>query len=181
MKNTITTISLATLMILTSSAVLAGDKYRLNDRGSQERAKVTWVEPIYNEVRITTPVRECYKSRDYRPESQQSYTSTIAGGIIGGVIGNQFGGGSGQTLMTVAGALLGGSVGRDMGNHRYQKADYGYREQCEIHYQDRYEQQIQGYDVGYRYNGRNYTTFMEQHPGKFISVDVVAKPSRHFY
>lgn len=182
MKKQITTLGLATLLTLSSSAVLAGDKYWDYDRGGQDRAKVTWVEPIYNEVRVTTPVRECYETRDYRRGPQQSYTSTIAGGIIGGVIGNQFGGGSGQTAMTVAGALLGGSVGRDMGNQYHQSDyDYGYREQCDVRYEDRYEQRVEGYEVGYRYKGREYTTFMDHHPGKFIPVDVIAKPSRRYY
>jgi uncharacterized protein YcfJ len=86
--------------------------------------------------------------------------------------------------MTVAGALLGGSVGRDMSN-QYRGADYGrdygYREQCDVRYEDRYEQHVEGYEVGYRYKGRDYTTFMDHHPGKLIPVDVVAKPSRHYY
>lgn len=182
MKNTITTLSLATLMALSSSAVLADDKYRYHDRGGQDRAKVTWVEPIYNEVRVTTPVRECYETRDYRRGGpQQSYTSTIAGGIVGGVIGNQFGGGNGQTALTVAGALLGGSVGRDLGSNQYRQSDYGYREQCDVRYENRYEQRVEGYEVGYRYKGREYSTFMDHHPGKFIPVDVTAKPSRRYY
>lgn len=180
MKNTITTLGMVTLLTLSSSAVMAGDKYRHYDQGGQDRAKVTWVEPIYTDVRVTTPVHDCYETRGYRRSPHQSYTSTIAGGIIGGVIGNQFGGGSGQTAMTVAGALLGGSIGRDM-NNQYRGSDYNYREQCDVHYQDRYEQRIDGYEVGYRYKGRDYTTFMEHHPGKFIPVDVVAKPSRRYY
>lgn len=181
MKNTITTLSLATLLTFSSSAVLASDKYHHYDQGGQDRAKVTWVEPVYNELRVTTPVRECYESRDYRRGPQQSYTSTIAGGLIGGVIGNQFGGGNGQTAMTVAGALLGGSVGRDMSSNQYRQSDYGYREQCDIRYQDRYEQRVEGYEVGYRYKGREYTTFMDHHPGKFIPVEVTARPSRRYY
>ena len=103
MKKTITSLSIAGLLTLSSTVVLADDNYRHYDRGGQDRAKVTWVEPVYNEVRVTTPVEECYETRDYRRGPQQSYTGTIAGGIIGGVIGNQFGGGSGQTAMTVAG------------------------------------------------------------------------------
>ncbi len=181
MKKTITTLSLATLVTLSSPAVMAGDKYRHYDHGGQDRAKVTWVEPVYNEVRITTPVRECYETRDYRRGPQQSYTGTIAGGIIGGVIGNQFGGGNGQTAMTVAGALLGGSVGRDMTSNQYRQADYGYREQCDVRYEDHYEQRVEGYEVGYRYKGREYTTFMDHHPGKFIPVEVTAKPARRYY
>ena len=43
------------------------------------------------------------------------FVATLAqqGGIVGGVIGNQFGKGSGKTILTVAGALLGSSIGSD--------------------------------------------------------------------
>jgi len=36
---------------------------------------------------------------------------TLGGALIGGVIGNQFGGGSGQDILTAAGAVAGGAAG----------------------------------------------------------------------
>lgn len=175
MKKTLTSLSIATALTLSASAALAGNHYRY-DQGGYDRAKVTHVDPIYHEVRVATPVRECYETRDYRHSGHQSYTGTIAGGIIGGVIGNQFGGGRGNTVMTVAGTLLGGSVGRDV-THRNQSRGQGYREQCQVSQRYHYERHIEGYDVHYRYKGRNYTTFMDHHPGKFIPVDVIVKPA----
>lgn len=38
-------------------------------------------------------------------------SGTIGGALIGGVIGNQFGGGSGKTILTAAGAAAGGLSG----------------------------------------------------------------------
>lgn len=37
---------------------------------------------------------------------------TVGGALLGGVIGNQFGGGSGKTILTAAGAAVGGIEGQ---------------------------------------------------------------------
>jgi len=179
MKKTITSLSLVTTLVLSAPMVMAGGKHHKQYRGG-EMAKVTYVQPVYREVRVNSPSRECWDEAVRHPQ-QQSYTSTIAGGIIGGVVGNQFGGGNGRTAMTVAGTLLGGSVGRDLGN-RYQNDDYRYQQQCQVH--DRYhtERHIEGYDVSYRYKGREYSTFMNYHPGEYVPVDVVVSSSpRRYY
>ena len=42
-------------------------------------------------------------------------TSTIGGALIGGAIGNQFGGGSGQDILTGAGAGAGALAGQSYG------------------------------------------------------------------
>nr|WP_321249800.1 glycine zipper 2TM domain-containing protein [uncultured Ruegeria sp.] len=39
-------------------------------------------------------------------------SGTLGGALIGGAIGNQFGGGSGQTILTAAGAAAGGVSGQ---------------------------------------------------------------------
>lgn len=181
MKNIIKTMALASAFTLISANVMADHDnrdYHGYDRG--DKARVTHVEPIYRTVTVTHPERECWDEPRRHHSDHQSYTSTIAGGLIGGVIGNQFGGGNGNTAMTIAGTLLGGSVGRDMGNH-YRDVDYGYREQCQVvdrHYR---EQRIDGYEVSYRYHGRMYTTVMDHHPGNFIPVDVHVEPRRSYY
>jgi outer membrane lipoprotein SlyB len=41
----------------------------------------------------------------------KKYAAPAAGAVVGGVVGNQFGGGSGKTLLTIAGAVGGGLVG----------------------------------------------------------------------
>jgi uncharacterized protein YcfJ len=198
MKNLIATASLASLLVLSSSAVLAKDYYkrdydrhdykersyheREHNHGHQEMARVIHVEPIYREVRISTPSRECYRDHD-RYSQTNSYTSTIAGGLIGGVIGNQFGKGSGNTALTVAGTLLGGSIGHDMGNtshvNRYDRDEY-----CHVDHRDHYEQQLDGYFVTYRFDGQKYTTRTDRHPGKYIPVTVSVAPLanyRHYH
>ena len=115
MKKLLLSTSLVSLLSFSPPALFAGNQYH---NSFEDSARVTHVEPIYTSVRVSTPRRECTQ-RSYRQNSpqQQSYTSTIAGGIIGGVLGNQVGGGNGKKIMTVAGALLGGSIGRDINNN----------------------------------------------------------------
>lgn len=183
MKNASTTLSILTTLALASTTAVAGDRY--NDRDYRdykhtEKARVTHVQPIYRSVTVTTPERECWdEPRRYR-DNHQSYTSTIAGGIIGGVIGSQFGGGNGKTALAVAGTLLGGSVGRDL-EAKNRSYHTGYEEQCRVVHREHREQRIDGYEVSYRYHGNQYTTVMDHHPGKFIPVDVHVEPRQRRY
>lgn len=41
----------------------------------------------------------------------KKWAAPVGGAVVGGVVGNQFGGGSGKTLLTIAGAIGGGLVG----------------------------------------------------------------------
>lgn len=183
MKSTIKTLSLLTTLTLASTAAIAGDRYHDRDYRDYERsekARVTHVVPIYRSVTVTTPQQECWdEPRRYRGD-HQSYTSTIAGGIIGGVIGSQFGGGNGKTALAVAGTLLGGSVGRDWEaqNRQY---DTAYEEHCRVVERQHREQRIEAYEVSYRYHGKQYTTVMDHDPGKFIPVDVHVEPRHRRY
>ena len=185
MKHLLITISLTTLLTLSSTASLAGNKHHRQNHSFDATAKVTHVEPLYKTVRVSTPQRECSDRPQYRPRNTgyKSYTSTIAGGIVGGVLGNQLGGGTGKTVMTVAGTLLGGSIGRDYGHNSQRQQDdyYNGGEQC--HVTERYhdEERADGYRVTYRYHGQTYTTWMDHHPGKRIPVEVSVRPANTYY
>lgn len=183
MKNTKTTISLLTVLTMTSTVTMANDRYQdrnYRDYERTEKARVTHVEPIYRHVTVTTPQRECWDEPQRHRNDYQSYTSTIAGGIIGGVIGNQFGGGSGKTALAIAGTLLGGSAGRDF-EARNSGYHTRYEQQCEVVERHHREQRIDAYEVSYRYHGKQYTTVMDHHPGKFIPVDVHVEPRHRRY
>ncbi len=41
-------------------------------------------------------------------------TAAVGGGLLGGIVGNQFGSGTGQTLMTIAGAVGGAIMGTEL-------------------------------------------------------------------
>lgn len=183
MKNLLITVSLTTLLTLSSTASIAGKKHHRQNHNFDDSAKVTHVEPLYTTVRVATPQRECWDNHQHRSDypQRESYTSTIAGGIVGGLLGHQLGGGNGKTVMTVSGTLLGGSVGRDLGYKQQHSDDYDRGETCRV--TDRYfeEERADGYRVTYRYQGQSYTTRMDHHPGKRIPVEVSVRPAGRYY
>lgn len=167
------------------SLPVAGNAARPPGSGDQyfAQAKVTSVEPIVRIVQVATPREVCWDEpvrQSYRGSSRrhQSFVPTVLGGIIGGVVGNQFGGGRGKDAMTVAGALLGASVGRDTGyrNQNYAAPRYVSARRCEIEETVHEEERIEGYRVTYRFQGHDYVTRMNRHPGRDIRVRVRVDP-----
>jgi uncharacterized protein YcfJ len=181
MKKSLISICVISLLMFSATNSFADNKYKRHNN-HEYMARVTHVEPIYRSVRVSTPQRECYQQSHQRSRYSKphSYTSTITGGLIGGVIGNQFGGGRGKTAMTIAGTLLGGSVGRDFGYQNNHQA-YNREEQCHVSNRYHQEQRIDGYYVSYKYQGKHYTTEMDQHPGKRIPVEVSVRPVKNYY
>jgi len=47
-------------------------------------------------------------------QGQSTGVGAVAGGLIGGIVGNQFGGGTGRSVLTVAGAVGGGMLGNEV-------------------------------------------------------------------
>lgn len=154
-----------------------------------DRARVTQVTPIYTTVTREVPERECWieQVREEAPQRRHnSATSTIVGGIIGGAIGNAVGAGSeNKKVGAVVGSLLGMSVGNDIakhhrgGQHRHSEVRYRDVERCEVRHRVESERQLVGYDVDYRYQGQQYSTQMDRHPGKKIRVAVDVRPVGH--
>ena len=182
---------LATTMLSASACASSGyvtETTQYNQDQYTDYARVLKVTPLYREVRVAVPERQCWEEQVVHHEpgrsygGYQSYTPHIIGGVAGGVVGNQFGKGSGKTLLTVAGALLGGSLGRDSARHHrsYSEPDRSYttnQTRCESRNSYRNEEREDGYEVEYRYNGRNYTTRMDHAPGKKIRVNVQVVPN----
>ncbi len=116
---------------------------------------------------------------------------TIIGAIIGGVVGHQFGGSSGgRDRGTAAGAIVGGLVGNQIENSAPaataaapvasgpSRVDYVPEtrtvQRCRTVYDGRDE--IVGYNVVYRYQGRDYTQRMAYDPGPTMNVRVNLAP-----
>lgn len=141
-------------------------------------APVTRVQPIVRQVSVETPNRECYDESRYvesRPHISQPGVGgrTLLGGIIGGVIGHQFGSGRGRDAATVAGAAIGAGVGYDAAARRSASVrEEEIVQHCEVRYEKRYEERVDGYRVTYEYNGREYTTRLPYDPGERIRVRV---------
>lgn len=153
----------------------------IDDGGYYDYARVVGVEPIVHVVQVSTPRRHCYEEEVVRSYGYQrrphSYTPVVLGGILGGVVGNQFGGGTGNDLLTVGGALLGASLGYDHARAPRRQDYYPTREQrCTVSHNYHEEERVDGYRVTYVYNGKTYVRRMDRDPGRRIRVRVDVTP-----
>lgn len=134
--------------------------------------------------------------------NNSGHRNPVLGGLIGGAIGNQIGRQSGsrqaQVGATIAGALIGSVIGneasgRDRRDRRSQrdrrdrthKNDRGRRhieqrpiKRCETRTVSRTEERLDGYEVTYRYRGRNYHMRTQNHPGDRIPLNISVRPAR---
>ncbi len=190
-------IALVTASSLFATVAEAGGRYHGGyDRDYRETdyAQVISSRPIYSQVRVSEPRRECWDERvtyrdSYRGGGRGSAFDNTAGAVLGGVIGgaagHQLSEGSGKQIATAIGALIGASVGSNAVRNSYSRGDDDYRERvayeprCRTVEDSRYEERIEGYDVTYRYNGRTYSTRMPYDPGNRIAVEVEVAPARY--
>lgn len=158
--------ALAATLALSSGAVLADYGHEFRDR-----AKVVSATPVYEQV--NDPRRECwteYESREaYRNDNNAG--GAILGAVVGGLVGSTVGKGNGKVAAAAVGAATGAVIG-DRWNDRGGSAGYEERpvERCRV--TDHYRQEVAGYDVTYRYNGRNYTTRLPYDPGEWLNLNV---------
>src|SRR5258708_1418399 len=92
--------------------------------------------------------------------------SPPSGGVAGGVIGHQVGSDRGKDAATIGGALLGGLIGNRVENDRREdraSEDFDLNN-CRTVASN--GETLQGYDVRYAYNGREYTARMASDPGR---------------
>jgi len=160
-------------MLMASQTSMAGN------HGYYDSARVLKVKPIYDTVQVNHPRRKCWDEPVYRRGGGNSAVPTIVGGIIGGVIGNQFGKGNGRRALTVAGTLLGGAIGHDIGRENYGPGYETMERRCRMVYRYTSRQEVVGYRVKYRYNGKMHWTRTKEHPGKYINVKVKVRPDRY--
>lgn len=148
------------------------------DNSFYDKARVVKAKPLYETVRVNYPEERCWNERvEHRGRSRSdSHTPTIAGAILGGVVGNQFGKGNGKKAMTVAGALLGGSIGNDMGR-RPSRSYVSTERRCELIDNYSEHEELVGYRVKYKYNGKMFWTRTDSDPGRYIQVHVSVAPT----
>lgn len=160
MKNYI----LATIFLISSIPAMAYNRgYNSVIASEYVDARVVHVRPNI--------IQSCYNepSRSYGSVEQppRSRTAPVLGAIVGGALGNQIGGGSGRDAATVAGAALGYSITRDsQERNRYNNSQYG----GYSHGRQRCEERVDGYNVVFVLNGREYQTFMSHNPGRTIRL-----------
>lgn len=171
---------LLTLLASTVTGAQANDDYDgYSDDGFYDYARVVDARPVYRIVQVSTPNRECWDEQ--RVHHSRGYDGsaapTIMGGLLGGVVGSRFGGGKGKDVATVAGVLLGASLANDMRRSRDHGGSYVTTEQvCKNVNLYSEREELDGYQVSYRYKGKTYSTRMSHNPGKKIRVHVQVTP-----
>jgi uncharacterized protein YcfJ len=161
------TTSLAVMLALSAGASQASnDSQNYFDRG-----RVISSTPAYEDV--NTPRRECWTERigDARESvGDRSYGGAIVGGLVGGILGHQVGKGNGRKAATVLGATTGAIVGDRIDNDGAERVASREVERCRS--VDNWSRKIVGYNVVYRYQGREYSAFLPYDPGPDIKLRV---------
>jgi uncharacterized protein YcfJ len=176
-------------------------RYDSNDRMSRsDVATVISARPVYDRYASQGYERqECWNERTnayddgyYRDSSGRLYqgrddntNGTLIGALIGGALGNQAGKGDGRKAATIGGAVIGGVIGNniDRNNNAYEYRDNsGVVRRCRtvVDY-DNGRDQIEGYDVTYRYAGQTYQAFTSYRPGRTMRVIVEVRPQDSGY
>lgn len=166
---TLNTTLIAALFAASGSA--QADRYQ--DDEMIVRAPVVASVPVYEA--INEPRQECwtetssYETQTYRSASNPG--GAILGAIAGGLIGSTVGKGNGKVAAAAVGAATGAVVG-DRWNDRgvVTESRPTQVERCSTH--DNYRQVVTGYDVRYRFNGREFTTRLPYDPGAFLNLNV---------
>ncbi|HVF65904.1 MAG TPA: glycine zipper 2TM domain-containing protein [Casimicrobiaceae bacterium] len=138
------------------------------------QARVVSSVPI-REAATSAPRQECWTEHSEPSGGGNRAVGTVIGGIAGGLIGHQIGSGSGNTAATIAGTLGGAAVGNEVAR-RQGGGDTRAVERCRTvaDHQDR----IVGYDVVYRFQGREFQTRLPYEPGAELPVQVTVAPAR---
>ncbi len=165
-------ITLIAALLAASGIAQAGPGRNAAD-GFVTRAKVLASAPIYETV--NEPRRECwsetvgYETRSYR--SGNNTGAAVLGAIAGGLLGSTVGKGDGKVAAAAVGAATGAVVGNrwNSGGTHYESRPQQV-ERCRT--QDDYRQVITGYDVRYRFEGREYTTRLPYDPGPWLNLNV---------
>lgn len=138
-----------------------------------ESAQVISATPIIE--RVTSTRQECDpSSASAPPQQERSLAGPIIGGIAGAILGNQVGQGGGRTAATAAGAIAGGIVGDKVGNAPAARDDRRAQPHCRSI--ESMQDVVKGYNVVYRFHGRDVSTTLPYNPGSRVEVAVGIVP-----
>lgn len=145
-----------------AAAAIAGSACAASD--FVDTAQVISAKPIIE--RVSDSRQECDNVQ--APQKSGGVIAPIIGGVVGGLIGHQVGQGSGQTAATIVGATGGAVAGNVIGNRAGSQPE----QRCRTIESSR--EVVNGYDVVYRYNGRDVNVALPYNPGSTIKVGVAA-------
>lgn len=152
-------------LIAIALAAIGGSTFAASD--FVDTAQVISSKPIIE--RVSESRQECDPAPAPQRSSGGSVIAPIIGGVVGGLIGHQVGQGSGQTAATIVGATGGAVAGNVIGNRSSSAQP---EQRCRTIESSR--EVINGYDVVYRYNGRDVSVALPYNPGNTIKVGVAA-------
>lgn len=150
---------------------VAAQSYGPDAASFSAQARVVSAVPIREAV-AAAPRQECWTEYSEGSGGNRA-AGAVIGGIAGGLIGHQIGSGRGNTAATIAGALGGAAVGNEVARRN---DDPRAIERCRT-VSDTTDRVV-GYDVVYRFQGREFTARLPYDPGPDLPVQVTVAPSR---
>ncbi|MFM9999565.1 MAG: glycine zipper 2TM domain-containing protein [Burkholderiaceae bacterium] len=135
-----------------------------------DSAQVISSSPIIERVREERQDCSNVPPPQAAPHRERSFAGSIVGGLAGAILGSQVGQGRGNTAATVVGAVAGAVVGDRIDNRAPQQQAQGPAPRCAVIESSR--EVVKGYNVVYRYNGRDIATTMPYNPGSRVTVGV---------
>lgn len=140
----------------------------------------TMTEPAHAEVlsvrearqTVTTPQQKCEQvqvARQAPVTDEKRATGTVLGGVAGGLLGSAIGGGTGKKVATVAGVAAGAYAGNQV-QKNMQERDVVTSTETRCRTVNERSEKVVGYDVTYRYEGKEGTVRMSHDPGGRIPV-----------
>ncbi|MEX1198085.1 MAG: glycine zipper 2TM domain-containing protein [Pseudohongiellaceae bacterium] len=179
MKKQLLSLVWISLACMAAPAMAGNDRY---GEASHEYARVIESRPVYRQVSVSQPREQCWNERVRTAANGRgngSDTPALVSAVVGGAIGNAVGTNkSSRRVGAVVGAVLGHSVGRDIvsANSRSDRPRYRTVRHCETVDEYVHEERLVGYDVRYRYEGREYSVRTDRDPGERIRVRVHVEP-----
>lgn len=156
-------------MFAAAAMPVAAQSYGPPD-GTSFTAQARVVSAVPIREMTSAPRQECWT--DYQEgRGGNRAAGAVIGGIAGGLLGHQIGSGSGNTAATIAGALGGAAVGNEVARRQ---DDPRAVERCRT-VSDSAERVV-GYDVVYRFQGREFNARLPYDPGPEMPVNVTVAP-----
>jgi uncharacterized protein YcfJ len=143
-----------------------------------DSANVLSSTPIIQQ--INTPKQECWTESvtTTQPQSgDHSYAGAVIGGITGGLLGHTVGKGGGKDVATAVGAATGAIVGDNVDNRSGGAPVTQTRQDRRCRNVDNWSQQVTGYTVVFRYQGRDFSTVLPYDPGRDVQLSVAVTPA----
>lgn len=167
------------ILLIALTAVFSGSVWAVD---FTDTARVISSVPVYE--RVSEPKQECWTETvsstgaviKSAPE-EHSIGGALLGGVIGAVVGSQIGQGNGSTVATGVGAITGAIIGDRVANQDQGVAQQATqapqaREERHCRQMESYREVLRGYDVTYRYSGKDVTVRMPNKPGETVKVGV---------